>query len=157
MFALFSEALAARSEPAPLVQMFDLTIARADVSAGVDAALWKTAGRAGPMIEQTIIQKPCAARFNMHSPHYTTGSTRCFLLKAAFTGTLSSHNRRTWRQDLPKALPTRMEHLIRPEVIDVLNDQVGLVGPVVPAGCQKALPQGMQVLEPVGPLGFPLV
>jgi hypothetical protein len=50
-----------------------------------------------------------------------------------------------------------MEYLIRPEVIGMLNDQVGLVGSVVPAGCQKALPQGMQVLEPMRPLGFPLV
>jgi hypothetical protein len=45
VFAVFSKALAALSEPAHLVQMFDLTIARADVSAGVYAALWKTDGK----------------------------------------------------------------------------------------------------------------
>ena len=39
----------------------------------------------------------------------------------------------------------------------MLNGKVGLVGPVVPAGCHKALPQSMQVLKPMGPLGFPLV
>lgn len=50
-----------------------------------------------------------------------------------------------------------MEYLIRPEVIGVLNGQVGLIGPIVPAGCHKALPQGMQVLKPMGPLGFSLV
>jgi hypothetical protein len=48
-------------------------------------------------------------------------------LQAAFTGIPSSHNRWTWRQVLPKELPTRMEHLIRPEVIGVLNGKVGLV------------------------------
>jgi hypothetical protein len=50
-----------------------------------------------------------------------------------------------------------MEHLIRPEVIGVLDSEVALVGSVVPVGCQKALPQGMQVLKPMCPLGFPLV
>lgn len=50
-----------------------------------------------------------------------------------------------------------MEHLIRPEVIGVPDSKVGLVGSVVPAGCKKALPQGMKVLEPMRPLGFPLV
>jgi hypothetical protein len=45
VFALFSEALAALSEPAHLVQRFNLTIVRSDVSARVDAALRKTAGK----------------------------------------------------------------------------------------------------------------
>jgi hypothetical protein len=45
VFAVFSKALAALSELAHLVQMFDLTIARADISAGVDAAPWTTAGK----------------------------------------------------------------------------------------------------------------
>ena len=48
-----------------------------------------------------------------------------------------------------------MKNLTRPEVICVLNGKVGLVGPIIPAGCRKALPQGMQVLEPMSPLGFP--
>ena len=34
---------------------------------------------------------------------------------------------------------------------------VGLVGWFVPVGCQKAHPQGMQVLKPMCPLRFPLV
>jgi hypothetical protein len=50
-----------------------------------------------------------------------------------------------------------MEHLIRPEVIGVLSGKVGLVGSVVRASCQKALRQGMKVLEPIRLLGFPLV
>jgi len=45
VFALFSEALAGLSELAHLVQMFDPTILRSDVSARVDAALRKTAGK----------------------------------------------------------------------------------------------------------------
>jgi hypothetical protein len=45
VFALFSEARAALSEAAHLVQMFDLTIVRTDVSARVDAALRKTTGK----------------------------------------------------------------------------------------------------------------
>ena len=57
----------------------------------------------------------------------------------------------------PEELPTRMKNLTRPEVICVLNGQVGLVGPIVPAGCRKARSQSMQVLEPMSPLGFPFV
>jgi hypothetical protein len=45
VFAVFSEARAALSEAAHLVQMFDLTIVRTDVSARVDAALRKTTGK----------------------------------------------------------------------------------------------------------------
>jgi hypothetical protein len=41
-------------------------------------------------------------------------------LQAAFTGIPSSHNRWTWRQVLPKELPS-------PEVIGVLDGKVGLV------------------------------
>jgi hypothetical protein len=51
----------------------------------------------------------------------------------------------------------RAEHLIRPEVIDVLNGEVGLVGPGVLVGCRKALSQCEQMLKPMGPLGFALV
>ena len=50
-----------------------------------------------------------------------------------------------------------MEHLIRPKIIGVLDGKVGLIGPIIPAGGRKALPQGVQVLEPMGPLGFALV
>jgi hypothetical protein len=45
VFALFSEALAALSEPTHLMKMFGSTIAHSDVSARVDAALRKTAGK----------------------------------------------------------------------------------------------------------------
>jgi hypothetical protein len=38
-------------------------------------------------------------------------------------------------------LAVRTEHFIRPEVICVLNGEVGLVGPVVLMGCRKALSQ----------------
>ena len=54
----------------------------------------------------------------------------------------------------PEELPTRMKNLTRPEIICVLNGQVGLVGPIIPAGCRKARSQSMQVLEPMSPLGF---
>jgi hypothetical protein len=40
-----------------------------------------------------------------------------------------------------KMLAVRTEHFIRPEVICVLNGEVGLVGPVVLVGCRKALSQ----------------
>ena len=56
----------------------------------------------------------------------------------------------------PDELPTRMKNLTCPEVICVLNGQVGLVGPIIPAGCRKAFPQGMKVLEPMSPLSFSL-
>jgi hypothetical protein len=42
-----------------------------------------------------------------------------------------------------KELPARTEHLIRPEIIDVLNGEVGFIGPVVLAGSRKALSQGV--------------
>jgi hypothetical protein len=58
---------------------------------------------------------------------------------------------------LAEELPARTEHLIRPEVICVLNSEVGLVGPVVLVGCRKALSQCEQVLKPMGPLGSSLV
>jgi hypothetical protein len=45
VFALFSGALAALSEPTHLMKMFDSTIVHADVSARVDAALRKMAGK----------------------------------------------------------------------------------------------------------------
>ena len=54
-------------------------------------------------------------------------------------------------------LPTRMEYLTRPEVICMLNGKAGLVGPIIPAGCREALPQSMQMLKPMSPLGFPLM
>jgi hypothetical protein len=44
---------------------------------------------------------------------------------------------------LAEELPARTEHLIRPEIIDVLNGEVGFIGPVVLAGSRKALSQGV--------------
>jgi hypothetical protein len=51
-------------------------------------------------------------------------------------------------------LPMRAEHLIRPAVIYVLNDEVGLVRPVVMVGGSKARSQGVKVLKPMSPLSL---
>ena len=48
--------------------------------------------------------------------------------------------------------PLGTEHLVRPSVIQVLNDEVDLVGTVVAVGYDKAVSQGVQVVEPVAPL-----
>ena len=53
-----------------------------------------------------------------------------------------------------KELPARTEHLIRPEIIDVLNGEVGFIGTVVLAGSRKALSQGVQVFKSMSPLSF---
>lgn len=45
VFEVFSEALAALSEPAHLVQMFDPTIVRAHIAARIDAVLRTTASK----------------------------------------------------------------------------------------------------------------
>ena len=42
-----------------------------------------------------------------------------------------------------KELPARTEHLIRPEIVYVLNGEVGFIGTVVLAGSRKALSQGV--------------
>ena len=47
-----------------------------------------------------------------------------------------------------------MEHLIGPAVIDMLDNEVGLVCLVVTVGCRKALSQGVQALKPMGPLSL---
>ena len=65
-----------------------------------------------------------------------------------------------WDQVKPSSvadLATRMEDLVRPKVVGVLNGQVSLVGTIIPAGGHEALAQGEQMLESMGPLGFPLV
>jgi hypothetical protein len=48
----------------------------------------------------------------------------------------------------------RAEHLIGPAVIDVLNDEIGLVGPAIMVDCGQALSQGVKALKPMGPLGL---
>jgi hypothetical protein len=63
-----------------------------------------------------------------------------------------------WRRiEFCSRVTARAEHLIRPEVIYVLNGEIGLVGAVVLAGCRETLSQGVQVLKPMGPLGISLV
>ncbi len=54
-------------------------------------------------------------------------------------------------------LPLRGENLIRPAVINMLNGEVDLVGTVVTVGEDKAVSQGVQVVEPMGPLRLPVM
>jgi hypothetical protein len=48
------------------------------------------------------------------------------------------------------------EHLVGPALVDVLEHQMSLVGAVVPADSRKALPQGLELLQSMGPLGLAL-
>jgi hypothetical protein len=49
------------------------------------------------------------------------------------------------------------EYLIGPALVDVLRGKVGLVGTVIPADPHVPLSQGVELLQPVRPLGLTLM
>src|SRR4051812_27259463 len=69
----------------------------------------------------------------------------------------SPHSSPLGRARLRSLGASSREHLVSPTGVTVLRDEMSLVSAVVAARSREALAQGLELLEPLGPLSLPVL